>query len=99
MWSRSQSYVGMATDPAAALEAWAETAVYLYFGEVLSMAQKYYDSVFTGAQIDAAVRTASAIASASIPENAGKLIVVDADGNLTAVSIFEIIENADEVSY
>ena len=63
------------------------------------MAQTYYDSAFTGAQIDAAVRTSAAIASASVPQNAGKVISVDTDGNLIAVDIAELIPDGDSTQY
>lgn len=49
------------------------------------MSQKYYDSAFTGAQIDAAVRTAEDIANASNPVNNGKYIAVNEEGKLQAV--------------
>ena len=49
------------------------------------MAQTYYDSAFTGAQIDAAVRSAAAIAAASVPQNSGKLISVNVNGDLIAI--------------
>ena len=63
------------------------------------MAKTYYDSNYFGAQIDAAVAAAGAIAEVAVTGNAGKIIMVDDDGNLTAVSISDIIENGDAVSY
>lgn len=47
------------------------------------MAKTYYDSAFTGSEIDAAIRTANVIREASVPENAGKLLSFAADGSLT----------------
>lgn len=47
------------------------------------MAKTYYDSAFTGSQIDAAIRTANVIIGASVPENAGKHLAIGKDGGLT----------------
>ena len=50
------------------------------------MAKTYYDSVFTGAEIDAAVRVAGTIAAAAVPENCGKLVGFGMDGAVQAVN-------------
>lgn len=49
------------------------------------MAKTYYDSAFTGAEIDAAIRTAGLLSQTLAAENAGKLLGVDASGQLAAV--------------
>lgn len=50
------------------------------------MAKNYYDSAFTGAQIDAAVRAAGSLSQAAVIANAGKYLAVDTDGNVKAVN-------------
>lgn len=88
------------TDTAAAAVKVAPVAmvVYLYFGEVI-MANKYYDSEFSGAQIDAAVRASTAVAEVSKPVNAGKVLAISNEGKLVAVELAEILENGDVVQY
>lgn len=47
------------------------------------MAKTYYDSAYTGSQIDAAIRTATVIMGAAVPENAGKHLAIGEGGGLT----------------
>lgn len=47
------------------------------------MAKTYYDSAYTGSQMDAAFQIANVIIGAAVPENAGKLLSFAADGSLT----------------
>lgn len=63
------------------------------------MANKYYDSEFSGAQIDAAVRASTAVAEVSKPVNAGKVLAISNEGKLVAVELAEILENGDAVQY
>lgn len=83
---------------AAARAARAATVASLYFGEVI-MANKYYDSEFSGAQIDAAVRASSAVADVSKPVNAGKVLSISEEGKLIAVDLTDILVNGDAVEY
>lgn len=63
------------------------------------MSKTYYDSAFSGAQIDAAVRASSGIANIAKIENAGKIVCISDDGSVAAVSINDIIENADNEEF
>lgn len=47
------------------------------------MAKTYYDSVYTGPQMDAAFQIATVIIGAAVPENAGKHLAIGEDGGLT----------------
>lgn len=63
------------------------------------MAQTYYDSAFTGAQIDAAVRASIAVSEVAKPVNAGKVLAINEEGKLVTVVLTEILENGDAVKY
>lgn len=47
------------------------------------MAKTYYDSVYTGPQMDAAFQIANVIIRAAVPENAGKHLAIGDRGGLT----------------
>lgn len=49
------------------------------------MAKTYYDSAYTGPEIDAAVSVAKAIADSAVPENSGKFLGFAKDGSVQAV--------------
>lgn len=50
------------------------------------MAKTYYDSVYTGPQMDAAFQIATVIIGAAVPENAGKHLAIGQDGGLTVAA-------------
>lgn len=51
------------------------------------MAKTYYDSAYTGPEIDAAVSVGATIAAAAIPENRGKFVGFAEDGSVQAVDL------------
>ena len=50
------------------------------------MAKTYYDSAYTGPQMDAAFQIATVIIGAAVPENAGKHLAIGQDGGLTVAA-------------
>ena len=57
------------------------------------MAQKYYDSQYSGRQIDIAVQTAVKVAEVAKTENAGKILQIDETGEIIPADAPEVYDD------